>query len=171
MYVIRTAGEEDAEAIARTVNAAFEVERPVRGPIGNRTSAENVRELMRGGNIFFVAEEGGKIAGAVFVRIAKRADSEDAKRAESEEKTGYFGMLAVDPTLQHSGVGRILREQVERYAKDHGCALMTLTTGEFRTELIPYYERAGYKTVAVEPGPAAWGFAKPFRVVHMAKVL
>jgi hypothetical protein len=48
---------------------------------------------------------------------------------------------------------------------------MTLTTGAFRTELIPYYQRAGYRIVRLEPGPKEWGFDKPFEVVHMAKPL
>jgi ribosomal protein S18 acetylase RimI-like enzyme len=164
MYRIREADERDAENIARIVNAAFEVERPVRGPVGNRTSPENVRDLMQAGDRFFVAERASdgsasssEIVGAVFARITG--------------STGYFGMLAVDPSLQRSGLGRRLREHAERYCREHGCTEMTLSTGDFRTELLPYYERAGYRITSIEPGPAAWRLAKPFRIVHMAKPL
>ncbi len=59
----------------------------------------NVQALMVGGNLFFVAERENRIVGAVFVRITGN--------------TGYFGMLAVDPALQGSGIGHALREHAE----------------------------------------------------------
>jgi predicted N-acetyltransferase YhbS len=155
MFTIRDAGPDDANEITRVVNAAFEVERPMRIS-GDRTSAEQVRELMARER-FFVAEQDDRIVGAVFVRITAT--------------TGYFGMLAVDPSLQRSGVGRALREHAETYCRERGCTEMTLTTGEFRTELLPYYARAGYKIVSTEPGPAEWRLDKPFKIVHMAKEL
>ncbi len=112
---------------------------------------------MARGDTFFVAEQEGRVVGSVFVRITGG--------------TGYFGMLAVDPALQRSGIGRALREHAEAFCRGRGCTQMTLSTGDFRTELLPYYARAGYAVVGTEPGPAEWSFAKPFRVVHMAKPL
>lgn len=156
MSTIRVAGPEEAAPIARIVNAAFEVERPYRLH-GERTSAENVRQLMMDGKTFFVAEEGGRILGAVFVRITGHS--------------GYFGMLSVDPALQRGGIGRALREHAEEFCRQKGCSEMTLTTGDFRTELVPYYTRAGYRVVGTEPGPAEWSMRSGFRVVHMAKPL
>ncbi len=156
MFTIRRAEENDIEQIVAIVNAAFEVERPVRGSTGNRTSIENVRDLMAQDR-FFVAEQGGQIIGSVFVRVTG--------------ETGYFGMLAVDPSLQKSGVGRALREYAEAFCKDRGCTRMTLSTGDFRTELLPYYSRAGYSVTAIEPGPSEWGLARQFKVVHMEKAL
>lgn len=158
MLTVRDATGHDVESVAAIVNAAFEVERPVRGPRGNRTSAENVRELMaRADTTFFVAEQEGRVVGSVMVRITG--------------DTGYFGMLAVDPGLQKGGIGRTLRERAEAFCKERGCAEMTLTTGDFRTELLPYYQRAGYRVVRIEPGPSEWGLSKSFQVVHMAKSL
>jgi predicted N-acetyltransferase YhbS len=138
MFTIRVAAEQDADRVATIINAAFEVERPVRVQ-SDRTSPENVRELLAAGNTFFVAEQENRIVGAVFVRITG--------------KTGYFGMLAVDPHLQRNGIGRALREHAEEFCKQQGCTEMTLTTGDFRTELLPYYTHAGYKVVSIEPGP------------------
>jgi predicted N-acetyltransferase YhbS len=156
MFTIRVAVPEEASEIARIVNAAFEVERPFRLH-GERTSQESVRQLMRDGRTFFVAEQDGRMVGAVFVWITGH--------------TGYFGMLSVDPALQRSGIGRALREHAEEFSRQHGCSEMTLTTGDFRTELVPYYTRAGYKIVGTEPGPAEWSMRSGFRVVHMAKPL
>lgn len=156
MFTIRVADKDEADQVADVVNRAFEVERPMRSH-GDRTSSENVRQLMLAGDTFFVAEQDSRIIGAVLVRITGH--------------TGYFGMLAVDPALQRGGIGRALREHAEEFCRQHGCAEMTLTTGDFRTELLPYYSRAGYSIVSTEPGPAEWSMRNEFRIVHMAKPL
>ncbi|HUN88724.1 MAG TPA: GNAT family N-acetyltransferase [Terriglobales bacterium] len=156
MFRIRPAEEQDAERIAAVVNAAFEVERPMRAS-GERTSPQGVREEMQRGT-FFVAEQEGRIVGTVLTRI--------------NGTTGYFGMLAVESGLQGSGIGRALREHAEAHCKTNGCSQMTLTTGDFRTELPPYYARAGYRIVSYEPNSgSAWNLSKPFQIVHMAKDL
>lgn len=156
MFTIRVALIEEADEVARIINAAFEVERPFRLR-GDRTSTEDVRQLMSSGNTFFLAEENRRIVGTVYVRI--------------NGQTGYFGMLSVDPTLQRSGIGRSLREYSEEFCKQRGCTEMTLTTGDFRTELLPYYTRAGYRVVSTQPGPPEWSMRNEFRIVHMAKPL
>jgi predicted N-acetyltransferase YhbS len=155
MPTIRTATPADAEGIAGVVNAAFEIERPLRTG-GDRTSSQQVRDLMQR-DAFFVAEHGGEIIGAVYVRIAGN--------------TGYFGMLAVDESFRRTGVGRALREHAETYCRGRSCTRMTLTTGDFRIELPPYYERAGYRRIGTEPGPAEWRIGRPFKIIHMAKDL
>jgi predicted N-acetyltransferase YhbS len=156
VFTIRPAGEQDAERIAAVVNAAFEVERPMRAS-GERTSAEGVRDEMQHG-AFFIAEQQGRLVGSVLVRITGT--------------TGYFGMLAVEPAVQRSGIGRALREHVEAYCKARGCLQMTLRTGDFRTELLPYYSRAGYRVVCYEASAGAtWNLLEPFQIVHMAKEL
>jgi GNAT superfamily N-acetyltransferase len=107
---------------------------------------------------FFIAEQEGRIVGSVLVRITGQV--------------GYFGMLAVEPGLQRAGLGRALREHVESYCKDRGCTEMTLSTGDFRTELIPYYSRAGYRVISHEPAAGAtWNLSRPFHIVHMSKPL
>ncbi len=68
----------------------------------------------------------GRLSGVVEVR--------------AEGTTGYFGMLAVDPSVRRAGVGRALVEAAENHCRGAGCTVMTLSTGEDRTELIPYYE-------------------------------
>ena len=156
MFTIRVALIEEADEVARIINAAFEVERPFRLR-GDRTSTEDVRQLMSSGNTFFLAEENRRMVGTVYVRI--------------NGQTGYFGMLSVDPTLQRNGIGRALREHAEAFCKQRGCREMTLSTGDFRTELLPYYARAGYRVVSTEPGSPEWSMRNEFRIVHMAKAL
>ena len=152
---IRQATASDAAEIARIINAAFEIERDFRR--GERTSpSEVLASMSRKREIFLVAEDGGGLVGAVEVRV--------------ESDAGYFGMLAVDASVRRGGIGRALVEAAEAHCRGAGCSVMTMSTGENRTELIPYYEKMGYRVTAVEPStnPA---FKYPIRVVNMEKPL
>jgi ribosomal protein S18 acetylase RimI-like enzyme len=67
-----------------------------------------------------------------------------------EEGAGYFGMFAVEPTLQGSGIGRQLMAECERIARDEwGLPAMCMTVIELRHELIAYYERRGYRRTGI----------------------
>ena len=151
--MIRRADTRDAAEIARIINAAFEVERDFRQ--GERTSPAEIAKLLER-DAFFVAEEGGRLIGAVHTSV--------------DGATGYFGMLSVDPALQRAGVGRALLAASEEHCRKAGCAKMTMSTGEDRTELIPYYERVGYRVTSIEPSTSR-AFKRPIRIVHMAKDL
>jgi ribosomal protein S18 acetylase RimI-like enzyme len=152
---IRQATAGEAGEVARIINAAFEIEREFRR--GERISASEVLSStsMKQG-IFLVAEDGGGLIGAVEVRV--------------DGDAGYFGMLAVDSTVRRAGIGRALVEAAEMHCRNAGCSVMTMSTGENRTELIPYYRKMGYRVTAVEPStnPA---FKYPIRVVKMEKRL
>jgi GNAT superfamily N-acetyltransferase len=151
--MIRRAESSDATGIARIVNVAFEVEREFRE--GERTSPAEISRLIER-DVFLVAEEEGRLIGAVHTAV--------------EGTTGYFGMLAVDSPIQRRGVGRALVAAAEEHCRRAGCTRMTLSTGEDRKELIPYYERLGYRVTAIEPSKSA-AFKRPIRIVRMAKDL
>ena len=150
---IRRATEPDADEIARIINAAFEIEREFRR--GERTSPSEILTSMTD-EIFLVAEGGGRLVGAVEVRV--------------EGDAGYFGMLAVDASARRGGIGRALVEAAEAHCREAGCSVMTMSTGENRTELIPYYEKMGYRVTGVEPSTSS-AFKYPIRVVNMEKRL
>ena len=151
--MIRLATAAEADEIARIINAAFEIEREFRQ--GERTSPAEIRKLMNR-ETFLVVEEMGRLIGVVEVRI--------------EGTIGYFGMLAVDPSARRAGVGRALVEAAENHCRGAGCTIMTLSTGEDRTELIPYYEKMGYRVTAIEPSTSA-AFKRVIRIVKMKKPL
>ncbi len=67
----------------------------------------------------------------------------------------YFGMFAVDPTLQGGGVGKLVMAEAERVAHDDfGCTRMEMTVISVRDELIAWYERRGYeRTGKYKPFP------------------
>ena len=151
---IRRASAADADGIARIINAAFEIERSFRR--GPRTSPAEVLAMMTGDTVFLVAHEDDRLVGAVEVR------------ARGQE--GYFGMLAVDSSVRRGGIGRALVETAEAHCRAAGCSVMTMSTGENRTELIPYYEKMGYRVTSIEPS-ANPAFKLPIRVVTMEKPL
>jgi predicted N-acetyltransferase YhbS len=151
--MIRPATKADAPAIARVINEAFEVEREFRK--GERTSVGQIIELLER-DTFLVAEQEGRIVGAVDVRTAGAV--------------GYFGMLAVDAEMRGAGLGRALLEAAEEHCRLAGCSTMTLSTGEDRKELIPWYERLGYRVASVQPSTSS-AFSRTIQVVHMAKTL
>src|SRR2546423_10914905 len=152
---IREATAADADKVARIINVAFEIEREFRR--GERTSpSEGVTSISMKHDIFLVAEDRGRLVGAVEVRV--------------DGEAGYFGMLAVDAPVRRGGIGRPLVEAADAHCRSAGCSIMTMSTGENRTELIPYYEKMGYRVTAVEPSGSP-AFKYPIRVVKMEKPL
>ena len=66
----------------------------------------------------------------------------------------YFGMLAIDPTLQAMGVGKSMLQAIEQFVTDRGGRRIRITVINVRESLIGWYERHGYtRTGEVEPFP------------------
>ena len=150
----RTAQLEDAENIARLVNAAF---RPERFFIAaDRTNPEKVRALMQKGT-FLLTEEASILTGCVYVEL--------------RDERGYFGLLAVDPALQRSGLGSRLVAAAEEYCRAAGCHFMDLTIVNLRTELPPFYQRLGYVESGTLPFPPDQHPNQPCHLVRMSKAL
>ncbi|MGA9965360.1 MAG: GNAT family N-acetyltransferase [Terriglobales bacterium] len=150
----RTAQLEDAENIARLVNAAF---RPERFFIdADRTNPEKVRVLMQKGK-FLLTEEAGVLTGCVY--------------AELRDERGYFGLLAVDPALQRSGIGSRLIAAAEEYCRAEGCRFMDLTIVNLRIDLPPFYCRLGYLESGTLPFPSEQDANQPCHLVRMSKPL
>jgi ribosomal protein S18 acetylase RimI-like enzyme len=150
----RTAQLEDSENIARLVNAAF---RPERFFIdADRTNLEKVRALLQKGE-FLLAEEKDALAGCIYVEL----------RGER----GYFGLLAVDPARQRSGLGSRLVVAAEEYCRAAGCQFMDLTIVNLRTELPGFYHRLGYVESGTLPFPSDQQANQPCHLVRMSKRL
>ena len=150
----RIAQPEDAEKIARLVNAAFRAESFFTN--GDRTNPEKVRELLLKGN-FLLTEEERKLAGCVYVEL----------RGER----GYFGLLAVEPALQRSGLGSRLVTAAEDLCRAAGCRFMDLTIVNLRTELPAFYNRLGYTESGTLPFPREQHTNQPCHLVKMSKSL
>lgn len=160
---IRTAGRQDAEALAGLINAAFVVEAFFK--IGDRTSADEIAALMEAGGEFLVLEPSergtgtgiGTPTGCVYLKCS-------GDRA-------YFGMLSIDPTYQRQGAGRRLVAAVESRARERGCRDMDLHIVNLREELIPYYRRLGYAESGTLPFSEPQRASRPCFFIVMTKPL
>lgn len=150
----RLAESQDAENIAHLVNAAFRPERFFTD--ADRTNPDKVRALLQKGK-FLLAEEAGTIAGCVYVEL----------RGER----GYFGLLAVDPARQRSGLGARLVAAAEDDCRVAGCRFMDLTIANLRTELPGFYRRLGYSEDGTLPFPSDQHSNQPCHLVKMTKPL
>jgi predicted N-acetyltransferase YhbS len=146
---IRTAEAVDAPAIARLVNAAFRSERFFID--ADRTDPEKVAALLQKGK-FLVLFEHGVLVGCVY--------------SEIRGERGYFGLLAVDPLRQRSGMGARLIAAAEQHCRSAGCRFVNV-----RQELPAYYQRFGYVENGVLPFPADQVAKIPVHLVRMSKPL
>ena len=83
-----------------------------------------------------------------------------------EDGCGYFGMFAVDPTLQGRGTGDALLAECERIAREAWqLPTMRMTVIDVRDALIAWYERRGYRRTGIHK-PFPYGdtrFGVPLR--------
>ena len=151
---MRAAEPADASAIARLVNAAFRPERFFTD--ADRTDPERVGALLQKGKFLLLVED-GVLAGCVYVEL----------RGER----GYFGLLAVDPQRQRSGIGARLIAAAEQHCRSAGCRFMDLTFVNVRQELPAYYRQFGYVENGTLPFPADQVTTIPVHLVQMSKPL
>lgn len=79
-----------------------------------------------------VGEE-GRIIGCVYLEM------------KPSHQSVYAGMLTVSPLLQGRGIGKVLLEAVDDFARKQGCRAVELSVISVRRELIEWYERRGFR--------------------------
>ncbi len=141
--ILRPAAPADREAVERLVEAAYGgyVER-----IGRRPAPMDAdyAVLIAAGRVT-VAERDGEVAGVLVL-----APMEDHLLVEN---------IAVDPTAQHTGLGRRLMAHAEDEARALGLSELRLYTNERMVENIAWYPRLGYRETERR---AESGFARVF---------
>ncbi len=66
----------------------------------------------------------------------------------------YLGMLTVKPKMQDRGLGRLMLDRAENFAREWGATKMTLGVIQLRGTLMAWYERRGYqRTEIIQPFP------------------
>ncbi len=118
----RLATPADASAIVAVVNAAFAVEKFLEG---QRTEQAQILDMMKKGEFLVAWDDSPQMVASVYVEL--------------RDDTGYFGMLAVDPARQGTGIGRKMVKAAERYCREHGCKRLDITVLSLRPELPPFY--------------------------------
>jgi len=139
-YNIQPVVQSDVPAITKIVNSAYQGEPgsnswTSEGNIvsGQRTTEDIVSNLLQQPSITMLKciDEQQTIVGCVLL--------------EKKENTLYLGMLSVNPQLQASGIGKLLLQQGEGFARDHQYDTVTITVINIRHELIDWYKRKGYR--------------------------
>lgn len=172
----RYATSEDAVSVSALIERAY------RGPeaaagwtteshllTGPRTTEAEIAALIGDHDSRFVLAERFDTAARRDRLLACALIQKDAEEA-------YFGMFAVDPGEQATGVGKTVLEKSEKAARDLWAAkAMTMVVINLREELIAWYERRGYqRTGKTEPFPfhAASGAVRgDFHLVELRKAL
>lgn len=139
-FKFRFADASDASAIVAVIERAYRGEESKQGWTnedhlfdGPRTNTAEVEALIADRDSRFVlALDGAAIAGCALVR--------------NQNGTGYFGLFAVRPGLQGTGLGRTIMVEAERAIRDlWRCSAIVMTVINLRTDLIAYYQRRGYR--------------------------
>jgi GNAT superfamily N-acetyltransferase len=151
---LRIAEAADAEAIARLINAAFQVERFFLD--ADRITIEEVRSRLATGK-FILATENDALAGCVYV--------------EFRDERAYVGLLAVDPARQRSGLGKRLMSAAEDHCRGEGCHSVDLRIVNLRRELPPFYRKLGYVENGTAPFPEDAHPKLPCHFIVMSKPL
>lgn len=149
----RPAGEHDVASVVRLVEWAYRGEASRAGWTteaslldGQRTDAEEVSALIgRPASTILLAESGAAATPELVACCHLEHRSPD---------TAWFGMFAVAPGHQGSGIGRTMLEKAGTMAAAWGCRKMRMAVIRQREDLIAWYHRRGYEpTGLTEPFP------------------
>jgi len=133
---LRFATESDLPALMTLINRAFAVENFFKH--SDRLNQQQTREYFERGR-FLLSEQEGRIAGCIYVNV--------------KGDRSYFGLLAVDPERQRTGLGARLVGAAEEYARELGAQHMDMAIVNLREELPGYYEKLGYTVCGTEEIP------------------
>lgn len=160
----RTATQADVDAIVALVESTYRGDSSRVGWTteadlleGRRTGADEVSEqIARTDSRMLIAEKTSGDSASALEESGKHPYDGVLACAQIaiEDGYGYFGMFSVQPHLQNCGVGSALLNEAERIAREEWrLPAMRMTVIDLRVELIPYYERRGYRRT---------GITKPF---------
>ncbi|MFI8348611.1 GNAT family N-acetyltransferase [Streptomyces sp. NPDC085596] len=147
----RDATDADVDALVALVESAYRGDASRAGWTteadildGQRTDPEGVLQVIKtpDSRLLVVEGEGGIVA---------------CCQLEHRGTHAYFGMFAVSPTLQGSGLGKAVMAEAERQARTAwGATEMHMTVISVRDDLIGWYERRGYRRTG-ETTPFPYG--------------
>lgn len=132
-FAVRVATTSDMPEMIAVINGAFLVEDFLEGC---RTDQQRLSTLMQQGTFLLAHNETGQLVASVYLE----------KRGER----CYLGMLAVEPSHQGQGFGRIMTAASEEHAQKWGCTAIDLTVLSLRSELLPFYRKLGYQQIGTD---------------------
>jgi ribosomal protein S18 acetylase RimI-like enzyme len=148
-YYFRIATKEEAPQLQNLIHAAFRFTDASVEWIGSPELANTfnmdinviIERIASPENVFFIVSDTPNGPTIACVNVFKKAPD-----------YGRIALLAVDPTIQRGGLGKIVMKKAERYLKEElGVKRIGLNALHTRKGLIAWYERQGYvKTGDVE---------------------
>jgi ribosomal protein S18 acetylase RimI-like enzyme len=103
----------------------------------NLVSLKKAMEMPEPGSAIYIAEdETGKRAG--FLHLQTQTDYFNGK------KVGYISDLAVNAAFEGQGIGRILLNKAEEWARAEGCHLLSLYVFSNNSRARKIYEKLGF---------------------------
>lgn len=147
----RLAAAADIDAIVALVESAYRGDSSRRGWTteahlldGQRTDAAEVAQLLASpDSAVLLAYVGDELLACCHI--------------ERHGDAAYFGMFAVHPPRQGSGLGRLVLSEAERHAREQWqCRAMHMKVIDVRGELMAWYERRGYRRTG-EYSPFPYG--------------
>jgi GNAT superfamily N-acetyltransferase len=149
---IRIARVSDAADLAvLTAQLGYEVEPSA---LGDRLS----RILTRSDQQFVVAEDESRIVGWLHALVVEYVESQPFVA---------IGGLVVDKSARRQGIGRLLVEYAEKWAREQRCSVVRLWSSAGRTEAHRFYEDLGYAVIKTQ-----YSFAKslaPDNAQHLSQ--
>jgi GNAT superfamily N-acetyltransferase len=132
---VRPARMSDADDVARlTVELGYDTDT---ASIARRLS----HLLSRPDQQFFVADSAGRVVGWVHVLISEYVELDPFV---------VIGGLVVDRAYRRKGIGRLLMQHAEEWAKENGCSIVRLWSTISRTGAHEFYEELGYAKVKTQ---------------------
>jgi ribosomal protein S18 acetylase RimI-like enzyme len=144
---IRTAVAADVDALLELIHSAY------RGS-GERNGWTTEAELIAGPRTTRELLAADLADPAITLLVAGPHDGCAAVTHRAGTPTASFGMFAVRPGVQGSGLGKAVLAAAEEHARAGGATTMEMCVIDRRPELIAWYERRGYtRTGETRPFP------------------
>ncbi len=132
--VLRRYEARDRTAVQDLHRRALEATGAYLGPGPWDADLEDVEgHYHRGGGLFLVAEEGGRVVGMGGLQMARTPGRALIKR------------MRVEPALQGRGIGRAILGALEAYARAAGLSALALDTTTVQARALALYGRSGYR--------------------------
>jgi N-acetylglutamate synthase-like GNAT family acetyltransferase len=132
---IREAETSDADAVARLLGQLGYDATPA--DIASRLA----RILTRSDHRFVIAEAEGLVVGWIHASVSEHIDAAACVLIEG---------LVVDRDYRGRGIGRVLLDAAEAWARALGCSLVRLSSTDARTEAHQFYQHLGYTKVKTQ---------------------
>lgn len=136
---VRLATPDEADTLAALLSAAFVEYAPLYTAAGFAATTPTALQILSrwGEGPVWIARRGSRSLGTVAAVLKGQAV--------------YVRSMAVPPEARGQGVGRLLLEQVEHFAREQGCQRLFLSTTPFLQRAIRLYEQFGF--VRTREGP------------------